>query len=142
MEGTIRNIAVIGHSGEGKTTLVEAILFNAGAIDRQGRVDDGNTVSDFDQEEIARKTSISLSVSRCEYTDRKGRHVAFNLVDVPGFFDFEGESNQALSAVDNRYGRERNAHRRYRKSYRILLSAQNPVVTLYKRTRQRQRELY
>ena len=101
MEGTIRNIAVIGHSGEGKTTLVEAILFNAGAIDRQGRVDDGNTVSDFDQEEIARKTSISLSVSRCEYTDRKGRHVAFNLVDVPGFFDFEGESNQALSAVDN-----------------------------------------
>ena len=97
MEGTIRNIAVIGHSGEGKTTLVEAILFNAGAIDRQGRVDDGNTVSDFDQEEIARKTSISLSVSRCEYTDRKGRHVAFNLVDVPGFFDFEGESNQALS---------------------------------------------
>lgn len=101
MEGTIRNVAVIGHSGEGKTTLVEAILFNAGAIDRQGKVDDGNTVSDFDQEEIARKTSISLSVSRCEYTDRKNRHVAFNLIDVPGFFDFEGEANMALSAVDN-----------------------------------------
>ena len=71
----IRNVAIIGHSGEGKTTLTEAILFNAGVIDRQGRVDDGNTVSDYDAEEIARKTSISLTVSRCEYTDRKNRHV-------------------------------------------------------------------
>ena len=50
----IRNVAIIGHSGEGKTTLTEAILFNAGAIDRQGKVDDGNTVCDFEQEEIAR----------------------------------------------------------------------------------------
>ena len=97
----IRNVAVIGHSGEGKTTLTEAILFNAGAIDRQGRVDDGNTVSDYDAEEIARKTSISLTVSRCEYTDRKNRHVYFNLIDVPGFFDFEGERSAALAAADN-----------------------------------------
>ena len=97
----IRNVAIIGHSGEGKTTLTEAILFNAGAIDRQGRVDDGNTVSDFEQEEIARKTSISLTASRCEYTDRKGRHVVFNLLDVPGFFDFEGERSEALAAADN-----------------------------------------
>lgn len=97
----IRNVAIIGHSGEGKTTLTEAILFNAGAIDRQGRVDDGNTVSDFEQEEIARKTSISLTASRCEYTDRKGRHVTFNLLDVPGFFDYEGERSEALAAADN-----------------------------------------
>lgn len=97
----IRNIAIIGHSGEGKTTLTEAILFNAGAIDRQGKVDDGNTVSDFEQEEIARKTSISLTASRCEYTDRKNRHVVFNLLDVPGFFDFEGERSEALAAADN-----------------------------------------
>lgn len=97
----IRNVAIIGHSGEGKTTLTEAILFNAGAIDRQGKVDDGNTVSDFEQEEIARKTSISLTASRCEYTDRKNRHVAFNLLDVPGFFDFEGERSEALAAADN-----------------------------------------
>ena len=87
----IRNVAIIGHSGEGKTTLTEAILFNAGAIDRQGKVDDGNTVSDFEQEEIARKTSISLTASRCEYTDRKNRHVVFNLLDVPGFFDYDGD---------------------------------------------------
>lgn len=97
----IRNVAIIGHSGEGKTTLTEAILFNAGAIDRQGRVDDGNTVSDYDAEEIARKTSISLTASRCEYTDRKGRHVTFNLLDVPGFFDFEGERSEALTAADS-----------------------------------------
>ncbi len=97
----IRNVAIIGHSGEGKTTLTETILFNAGAIDRQGKVDDGNTVSDFEQEEIARKTSISLTASRCEYTDRKNRHVVFNLLDVPGFFDFEGERSEALAAADN-----------------------------------------
>ena len=97
----IRNVAIIGHSGEGKTTLTEAILFNAGAIDRQGKVDDGNTVSDFEQEEIARKTSISLTASRCEYTDRKNRHVVFNLLDVPGFFDYDGERSEALAAADN-----------------------------------------
>ncbi len=97
----IRNVAIIGHSGEGKTTLTEAILFNAGAIDRQGKVDDGNTVSDFEQEEIARKTSISLTASRCEYTDRRNRHVVFNLLDVPGFFDYDGERSEALAAADN-----------------------------------------
>ena len=98
---TIRNVAIIGHSGEGKTTLAEAILFNAGATDRQGRTDDGNTVCDFDPEEIARKSSISLSAARCEYTDKKGRQITFNLIDVPGFFDFEGEFNQALEACDS-----------------------------------------
>ena len=91
----IRNIALIGHAGEGKTTLTEAILFNLKAIDRQGKVDDGNTVSDFDSEEIARKTSISLSVA---YGDYNG--IKFNVLDVPGFFDFEGEMVQALSVAD------------------------------------------
>ncbi len=97
----IRNVAIIGHSGEGKTTLAEAILFNCGAIDRQGRTDDGNTVCDFDAEEIARKISISLAVGRCEYTDKKGRNITFNLIDVPGFFDFEGEFNSALASCDS-----------------------------------------
>ena len=98
---TIRNVAIIGHSGEGKTTLAEAILFNTGAIERQGRTDDGNTVCDFDPEEIARKSSISLAAARCKYKDKKGRDITFNLIDVPGFFDFEGEFNQALEACDS-----------------------------------------
>ncbi len=93
--GKIRNVAIIGHSGEGKTTLAEAMLLCGGAIERQGRTDDGNTVCDFDPEEIARKISVSLAVARCEY-----RGVTFNILDVPGFFDFEGEREEALAAAD------------------------------------------
>ncbi len=89
----IRNIAIVGHSGEGKTTLTEAILFNGGATERMGRVENGTTVSDFDAEEIARKMSISLSLS---YTEWKG--VKLNLIDVPGFYDFESEFDEAMRA--------------------------------------------
>lgn len=89
----IRNIAIVGHSGEGKTTLTEAMLFNGGSIERMGRVDNGTTVSDFDAEEIARKMSVSLSLA---YTNWKG--VKLNLIDVPGFYDFEGEFDEAMSA--------------------------------------------
>lgn len=88
----IRNVALIGHGGDGKTTLSEAILFNAGAIDRQGRVDDGNTVMDFDQESIAKKISIGLSVANCIY-----KNIKINLIDTPGFFDFEAEFKQAMA---------------------------------------------
>lgn len=90
----IRNIAVIGHSGEGKTSVVEAILFNGGTTDRLGKVTDGNTVTDCDEQEIARKMSISLSMA---YTMWDG--VKLNLLDVPGFYDFEGEENEALRAA-------------------------------------------
>ena len=92
----IRNVAIIGHSGEGKTTLTEAILYNCKAIDRQGRTDDGNTVSDYDPEEIARKISIGLAVANAEYNG-----VKLNLIDVPGYFDFEGEQLSALAAVES-----------------------------------------
>ena len=91
----IRNIALIGHGGEGKTSLLEAMLFKTKAIDRLGKVTDGNTVSDYDQEEIARKMSISLSMAYVSYKDYK-----FNILDVPGFFDFEGEMVAALSVAD------------------------------------------
>ena len=91
----IRNIAVLGHSGVGKTSLCEAILFNAKATDRMGKVLDGNTVMDYDEQEIARKNSISLAVASCEYDNTK-----INLIDVPGIFDFEGEVVQALAAAD------------------------------------------
>lgn len=91
----IRNIALIGHSGEGKTTLAEAILFSCKAIDRQGKVDDGNSVMDFDPEEIAKKISISLATANCNYSGTK-----INIIDVPGYFDFEGELVQALAIAD------------------------------------------
>ena len=92
----IRNIALIGHSGEGKTSLAEAILYNARAIDRLGRTDDGNSTMDFDPEEIARKISISLSVANCTYRGTK-----INIIDVPGYFDFECEMLEALSVADS-----------------------------------------
>ncbi len=90
----IRNIAIIGHSGEGKTSLAEAILFNGKTIDRLGKVTDKNTVMDFEEQELARGCSISLA---CAYTNWNG--VKINVVDVPGFFDFEGEFVSALRAV-------------------------------------------
>ena len=90
----IRNIAIVGHSGEGKTTLMEAMLFNGGVIERMGKTDNGTTVSDFDEQEIARKTSISLSVANLIWKD-----VKLNLLDVPGFYDFEGEFISAMRAA-------------------------------------------
>ena len=92
----IRNVALIGHSGEGKTTLAEALLFNAGVLDRFGKVDDGNSTMDFDPEEVARRISISLSVANCTYKGTK-----INLIDVPGYFDFECEMLEALTVADS-----------------------------------------
>ena len=89
----IRNVAVIGHSGEGKTTLCEAMLFNGGMIDRMGQVEDGTTVMDFDELERAKKLSIYTSVA---YLNWKGFKI--NLLDLPGFYDFEGERHEALAA--------------------------------------------
>ena len=80
----IRNVLVAGHGGAGKTSLVEAMLYLTKATDRQGRVEDGNTVCDFDPEEIKRHVSLSLAVAPVEQGN-----VKLNLVDVPGLFDFE-----------------------------------------------------
>lgn len=91
----IRNIAVLGHGSEGKTTLVEALLYLTGVTDRQGRVEDGTTVTDFDPEETKRHISISAAIAPFEYKD-----VKINLIDVPGYFDFAGEASGALSAAD------------------------------------------
>lgn len=84
----IRNIALMGHGGEGKTTLVESMLFAAGNIDRQGRVEDGSTTADFDPEETRRGISISAAVAPVEW-----KNVKINVIDVPGYFDFIGESS-------------------------------------------------
>ena len=90
----IRNVAIVGHSGAGKTSLAEAILFNGKSIDRLGKTADKNTVMDYDEQEMARGISISLA---CAYTF--WRDVKINLIDVPGFYDFEGEFEQAMRAV-------------------------------------------
>ena len=93
---SIRNVALIGHSGEGKTSLAEAIMFEAKTISRLGKVDDGSSTMDYDDEEIKRKISISLALGYAVYRD-----VKINLLDVPGFFDFEGEMQSALQAADS-----------------------------------------
>lgn len=91
----IRNVVILGHAGCGKTTLTEAMAYVSGAVRRQGRVEDGNTVSDYDKEEIKRRYSISLSVVPVEWEDTK-----INILDTPGSFDFEGEVEEAIYAAD------------------------------------------
>ena len=91
----IRNIALVGHGGCGKTTFLEAALLATGVINRLGKVEDGNTVSDYDKMEIEKGYSISTSLVPVEYNK-----VKINFVDTPGFFDFVGEVNSALRAVE------------------------------------------
>ncbi|MBO4794607.1 MAG: GTP-binding protein, partial [Clostridia bacterium] len=92
----IRNICLLGHGGDGKTSLTEAMLYLAKATDRLGKTADGNTVSDFDPEEIARGISISASLSNLVWNGKK-----INILDTPGYFDFVGEVKQALSVADS-----------------------------------------
>lgn len=92
----IRNVALLGHGGQGKTTLAEAMLFNGKVIDRMGKVQDGSTVSDYDPEEINRHISIGLSLLPFEYNGYK-----INLLDSPGYFDFAGQQREAISAADS-----------------------------------------
>jgi elongation factor G len=91
----VRNILLVGHSGAGKTTLAEALLFVSGAITRMGKVEDGNTVSDHDPEEIRRGISVSLALAPFEWDGSK-----VNVVDAPGYADFIGEVRGGLRAVD------------------------------------------
>lgn len=91
----IRNIALMGHGSEGKTTFAEAMLFAAGVLDRQGRVEDGTTVTDFEQEEIKRGISISAAIAPVEWNGKM-----INFIDTPGYFDFVGELIGPLHVVD------------------------------------------
>lgn len=91
----IRNVVLLGHSGCGKTSLAETMLFNSGAVNRMGKVEDGNTVSDYDEEEISRTMSINLSVLPCEWKGHK-----INVLDAPGYADFQGEMLNGLHVAD------------------------------------------
>lgn len=96
LAGKIRNVALAGHGGSGKTSLAEALLFKAGASDRLGRVEDGTTVCDFDAEEIKRKVSVSSAVAPFAWGSTK-----INLVDTPGLFDFASGFYEGVRAVES-----------------------------------------
>ena len=91
----IRNVLLVGHGGAGKTTLLEAMLFASGAITRMGRVEDGNTTSDFEAEETKKNISVSLAMAPIEWNG-----VKINVLDAPGYVDFIGDVRSAIRAVD------------------------------------------
>ncbi len=91
----IRNVALIGHGGSGKTSVAEAMLYTAGALDRMGSVPNGNTVMDFEAEEINRKITIDTSVAFCDWKDTK-----LDIIDTPGFINFIEETHESLKAAD------------------------------------------
>jgi len=92
----IRNVGLFGHQGVGKTSLAEALLYVSGAIDRLGRPDDGTATCDFDSEEQRRHISINVALAPCEWHDTK-----INIVDVPGYLDFQSEVQSALAVVES-----------------------------------------
>jgi len=96
MSDKIRNVGVVAHGGAGKTTLVEAMLFNAGHTNRLGRVEDGTTVTDYLPEEIKRKVTVSSTLAPVEWKDHK-----INVLDTPGYADFIGEVRSAMRAADS-----------------------------------------
>jgi elongation factor G len=91
----IRNVVLVGHSGSGKTALAEALLFTAGVTTRAGAVEDGNTVTDFEPEEIARGSSVGLAMAPFGWNGHK-----INLIDTPGLSDFTGDMHAAMRAAD------------------------------------------
>ena len=91
----IRNVALVGHSGAGKTQLASALLFTAGAVNRLGKVDEGTTVTDYDEEEIARKHTLGSSLAWLEWKKTK-----INLIDTPGIGNFLSDTRGALRVAD------------------------------------------
>ena len=91
----ILNIALAGHGGAGKTSIIESMLYLSGASDRLGKIADGNTICDFDPEEVKRKASVSTAVAPVEWKNKK-----LNFIDTPGLFDFEGGLWEGVRAAD------------------------------------------
>lgn len=96
----IRNVALVGHGGVGKTTLAEALLHRAGVTTRAGTIEDGNTITDTEPEEIARRMSISLAIAPFEWQATDGNTYKINLIDTPGYPDFVADVDAALSVAD------------------------------------------
>ena len=91
----IRNIAIVGHGGSGKTSLTSAMLFDSGAVNRLGKVEEGNTVTDFDADEIERQISFSTGLAHCEWNKTK-----INILDTPGYGNFINDARAALHVAD------------------------------------------
>ena len=92
---SIRNVAIVGHTGSGKTQLVSAILSDAGMINRFGKVDDGTTITDYDEEEISRKHTLSAGLAYAEWNRTK-----INFIDTPGIANFLADARAALRVAD------------------------------------------
>src|SRR5204863_5850572 len=92
---SLRNVALVGHSGSGKTQLVSALLFAAGAVNRLGKVDDGTSVTDYDEEAIARKHTLSAGLAYAEWNKTK-----INFIDTPGIANFLADARAALRVAD------------------------------------------
>lgn len=95
----IRNVVLLGHGGAGKSTVAEALAYLTGVTKRMGKISDGNTISDYDKEEIKRQFSISTTMVPIEYQGAEGK-IKINLLDTPGYFDFVGEVEEAVSVAD------------------------------------------
>src|SRR5919108_1385304 len=93
--GKIRNVAAVGHRGTGKTSLVEAMLYQAGAVNRLGTIEQGTTVSDWDEDEQRRQMSLAASIAHLDWQERK-----VNLVDAPGDAGFQGDAVAAIRVVE------------------------------------------
>src|SRR6478609_10360996 len=91
----LRNVGIFSHGGAGKTSLLEAMLFTSKATTRLGRVDEGNTITDYDPDEIKRRISVSLALAPVEWRDTK-----INVLDAPGYADFIGDVKSALRVAD------------------------------------------
>src|ERR1700682_2151186 len=92
----IRNVALVGHSASGKTQLASAILADSGTINRFGKVDEGTTITDYDEEEIARKHTLSASLAYAEWNEQK-----INLIDTPGVGNFLADALAAMHVTDS-----------------------------------------
>src|SRR5437764_9370327 len=92
---SLRNVALVGHSGSGKTQLVSALLFDSGAVNRLGKVDEGTTVTDYDEEAIARKHTLSAGLAYAEWNKTK-----INFIDTPGMANFLSDARAALRVVE------------------------------------------